>query len=331
MYSDTKCFKKSDKFGQQSEAKRICTELDSASTLIEIQSQDEQNFINKFLLNVTKAFEEVWIGLERDNSSYHWKYGEKPSYENWDQNSGKTKDCVAMSLLSTSLGKWRDEVCTRKLVVICQKKLLTKIVLRHDIDKQQEMINNLKNILKQSENNFKKLQETVNAQQETINKQKVILENFKKNQDETVDFQNKEINSMKLDLNKIDSIIPIGFIYTQLPQQSMPKELWPNMEWKEVTSEYAGLFFRAEGGKSAAFGQIQEANQSWISSVDIFGWHYDSFHGPEEMSKVTNLEENKWVETNPEKSLAIMHLNFFTTGGEVRPKNTAIKIWKRIK
>jgi hypothetical protein len=27
--------------------------------------------------------------------------------------------------------------------------------------------------------------------------------------------------------------------------------------WKEVTEKYVGMFFRAEGGTSAAFGQIQ--------------------------------------------------------------------------
>jgi hypothetical protein len=54
--------------------------------------------------------------------------------------------------------------------------------------------------------------------------------------------------------------IPIDFIYTQLSGQPEPKTLWSTVEWKDVTSDYAGLFFRAEGRGSATYGQIQEEN-----------------------------------------------------------------------
>ena len=42
-------------------------------------------------------------------------------------------------------------------------------------------------------------------------------------------------------------------------------ELWSNTKWSEITSNYSGLFFRAEGGGSESFGKIQQANQTWIS------------------------------------------------------------------
>jgi hypothetical protein len=42
--------------------------------------------------------------------------------------------------------------------------------------------------------------------------------------------------------------ILIGFIYTQIPDQPEPYTLWPRVEGRDITSEYAGLFFRAEGG-----------------------------------------------------------------------------------
>ena len=75
------------------------------------------------------------------------------------------------------------------------------------------------------------------------------------------------------------SLIPMGFLYTQLPEQSTPQELWPDMVWAEVTQKYAGLFFRAEGKNSEPFGKIQQANQSLIShflvSAVLQGDHRD--------------------------------------------------------
>ncbi len=62
--------------------------------------------------------------------------------------------------------------------------------------------------------------------------------------------------------------VPIGFIYVQLPSQPDPKSLWSMVEWKDVTSDYAGLFFRAEGGRSAVFGEIQPENAPTLSSVE---------------------------------------------------------------
>ena len=44
---------------------------------------------------------------------------------------------------------------------------------------------------------------------------------------------------------QINTIIPLGFLYTQLPNQSSPQQLWPNMEWSEITQQYARLFLRA--------------------------------------------------------------------------------------
>src|SRR5689334_18333966 len=55
-------------------------------------------------------------------------------------------------------------------------------------------------------------------------------------------------------------LVPIGFIYTQLPGQSEPKDIWLNMVWSDVTPDYDGLFFRAQGGKSLSFGQVQNEN-----------------------------------------------------------------------
>ena len=49
--------------------------------------------------------------------------------------------------------------------------------------------------------------------------------------------------------------------------QSSPDVLWPNMKWTEVTQSYAGLFFRAEGGNSSSYGQLQLASAPHLAQV----------------------------------------------------------------
>jgi hypothetical protein len=61
----------------------------------------------------------------------------------------------------------------------------------------------------------------------------------------------------KLLLNTIKNPVPIGFIYVQLPKEKSPTEIWPWMTWINVSSDYAGHFFRVEGGNAAPFGQSQ--------------------------------------------------------------------------
>lgn len=62
-------------------------------------------------------------------------------------------------------------------------------------------------------------------------------------------------------------LIPIGFIYIQYQYQVSPIELWPIMRWTDVTSDFAGQFFRALGGNSAAWGQVQNSCAPRISII----------------------------------------------------------------
>ena len=66
---------------------------------------------------------------------------------------------------------------------------------------------------------------------------------------------------------EIDSLIPLGFLYTQFPSQSSPDVLWPNLKWTEVTQSYTGLFFRAEGGNSSSYGELQLASAPHLAQV----------------------------------------------------------------
>lgn len=49
----------------------------------------------------------------------------------------------------------------------------------------------------------------------------------------------------------LDSFYPIGYVYTQYPQQTAPAELFPDFTWTELN--YDGAFFRSSGGNADAF------------------------------------------------------------------------------
>src|SRR5689334_7384075 len=67
-----------------------------------------------------------------------------------------------------------------------------------------------------------------------------------------------KINSTNTDLQAVQDSIslvahPIGEVQIQFPGQNTPKDIYGGT-WINITSIYAGLFFRAEGGNSLAFG-----------------------------------------------------------------------------
>lgn len=49
----------------------------------------------------------------------------------------------------------------------------------------------------------------------------------------------------------LDSYYPIGYVYTQYPQQAAPSDLFPTFTWAELN--YDSAFFRASGGNADAF------------------------------------------------------------------------------
>ena len=62
---------------------------------------------------------------------------------------------------------------------------------------------------------------------------------------------NKHIES------QMNSLIPKGFLSVQLRRQWPRQQIWPKMNWTEVTRIYVRLFFGAEGGQSAKYRQVQ--------------------------------------------------------------------------
>jgi hypothetical protein len=126
--------------------------------------------------------------------------------------------------------------------------------------------------------------------------------------------------------------VPIGFIYTQLPSQPEPKTVWPQVQWQEVTSSYAGLFFRAQGSGSAAFGTPQGDSTRQISRIE-----YTRRNSEDNLPLGMDLPATGWSgwmrsaydDTGDGGFYWYQSHRYHHTNVEVRPKNTAVRIWKR--
>ena len=311
QYKDIKCLKVLNKSGTQDEALHNCTQLDQSSTLPTIHSKDEQQFITNLLQKYQNISINAWIGMKYTDQVYKWMDGTETNFYNWANDAVRdgTAQCVQMSLYDKTIGKWTDESCKKTALIVCQKK-------------QELNFNVVLNLVQKMENSIEIMKKQLEGQKNITDKEFEQLKNMNENQKKLIEAQNEKFNSI--------SSVPLGFLYTQFPSQSKPEDLWPNTKWSEITSQYSGLFFRAEGGNSAPFGQTQQANQSSISNAYYWGFKYDSFGIGHSYTKETYLNQNQWAEIESGGATAVYLLKFFTTDGEVRPKNTAIKIWKRI-
>ena len=112
----------------------------------------------------------------------------------------------------------------------------------------------------------------------------------------------------------------------QLPGKEDPTTLWPETKWKDIGSEYSGLFFRVEGGEAAAFGTLQEDNTRRLKQV-YYGY-ISANEGDPEIPK-----DGSWSRyaTSGKIEYPFYGLSFRLTTGEVRPRNKAVKVWQRIK
>lgn len=121
-------------------------------------------------------------------------------------------------------------------------------------------------------------------------------------------------------------IVPIGFIHVQLQNQPEPSILWPTVSWREITAEYAGLFFRTAGGNSAVFGSVQSDNSPRLTSVR--GRLVQSTPVAAIAVSADNLP-SPTLSAGATGAASHWGLSFTVTSGEVRPRNTAMRIWIR--
>lgn len=113
--------------------------------------------------------------------------------------------------------------------------------------------------------------------------------------------------------------MPVGAVYVQLPQQNTPQELFGGT-WQNISADYAGLFFRAEGGSAADFGENQtDAIGAHTHELDSRSWTYKP--NAAQTTDGLNIQTGGFPAENA--------VTEPTGGNETRPVNTAIRIWKR--
>ena len=297
-----------------------------------------------------------------------------------------TDYCVQMHSDVGSVGKWVDEPCARKNLVACQRPVPlpetliseTVVELKHllqlvsgeltetsnRLTKTEVLLENTEKRLTQVENRLSKTEAVLakietNHDQNSNSKLVKVEEELKKTEGALTKTENS-LSSLSIRLAKaeailalnqqqkssIDSVIPIGFIYVQLPKDKAPAELWPTLTWQEVSDDYEGVFFRVSGGDAAAFGEVQEAHAPRLSSVGMSHMSYQQqhiHHGRavdwSSYSKATIHPSGEWSEPVMTGCLVqttdALFMRFKTTGTsgnsmtEVRPRNMAVKVYRR--
>ncbi len=265
------------------DAEITCRAAKANAKLITIHSPDEQSFLSDFLYTTKRVVDNIWLGgqLTENNTTLQWKDNSNLTFTNWSEENPKnhsTRTCVQMHADEELRGRWSNEPCAKKNLVVCERKLAWSM------SKMQELIESLM-------------------------------------------------------LNQV-APIPVGFTYVQLPKEKSPQEIWPSwMVWSDVSDQYDSNFFRVAGSKSAAFGDVQEEFSPYIDEIkfiDMRG-HVDA-NGQITDAKLlrnggwTGNVLSSWINEVPSSANHNEYRgyhNFHTAAGEVRPRNMAVKVWKR--
>ena len=133
--------------------------------------------------------------------------------------------------------------------------------------------------------------------------------------------------------NRVSNSMPVGSVYVQFPSQSAPADLFGGT-WSNISSSYAGCFFRAEGGSAAAFGSTQADAapdiHAWASGVETYRTRSTS--GAFTYSSPIH---NNMISSGSEFGSAALNFNASYSNGkygdadEFRPVNSTIRVWKR--
>ena len=127
-FKEEKCIKvfASNSLQTYEDVKKICSGQGSASSMININSVEEQKFMEQLLFDQNKIVDYIWLGAKRDPQTKEFKWndgkGSKMSYENWLKIDNRSDyDCVDMISDEEFKGKWINTNCNKKNVVVCEK------------------------------------------------------------------------------------------------------------------------------------------------------------------------------------------------------------------
>ena len=129
---------------------------------------------------------------------------------------------------------------------------------------------------------------------------------------------------------------PIGFVYNQYPTKKSPSELGFTGTWTNISSSFAGDFFRSEGGNAAAFESGEQSDKvKNHTHTTVIGSHNHTVPlGNSSATGHINLgQSNASIKSVTSSST---NLGTKTSGNptnndiENRPVNRSIRIWERI-
>jgi len=125
-------------------------------------------------------------------------------------------------------------------------------------------------------------------------------------------------------------VVPVGSIYIEYHNQPAPGSLWPALTWQDISTSYAGLFFRITGEEAEEWGTTQSACAPRIREMGV-----GSKEAPPYFPNTVTVPESGYspfvmtADRLAGSPFVQFGLRVHTNGCEVRPKNQAIRIWKR--
>lgn len=307
-----------------------------------------QEFLNSYTNDLV---DNLWLGGKYDNvtTQFRWIDGEPLTYANWADGypraSNDTDACIYVrppNTKTTTDAQWEDSTCQRRNLAICQKPLSWTLQdAVNEIIKNRKELEVLNKTLEETVTNLTKTEEELlkTKQELTLTKQDLVstkqdLSSTKQDLTSTkqdLSSTKQDLSSTKQDLVETkNKVVPVGSIYIEYYNQASPKTLWPTLSWLDITSSYAGLFFRVLGSGSDNWGVTQSPCAPRMTQM-AYTYEYPSW-GDNPLT-IPSSGWSKWGEaglhTNNANDRDTEVLKFYTEGCEVRPKNQAIRIWKR--
>ena len=124
--------------------------------------------------------------------------------------------------------------------------------------------------------------------------------------------------------------IPVGYIYPQLPHQSSPQQLWPSFNWSDISSQYSDHFFRVVVQPSNDVISNDSYPTFELQTVNHFQSHIESNSSSDNpLNRIDIPSDGQWTRCVLSGSYGgvWVGLRLSFTSTEVRPINTAIRLW----
>jgi len=268
-YKDEKCIKlfSSENLLTFEAAQVLCSTQGSTkypATLVMVKSAEIQAILEEITSN---TFDSLWLGATYDTGSkeFKWIDGESLTYSNWQDgyptNSSDTQNCIELRptegrRLTAAKGRWANVPCQKRNLVICQKAPTWSL---------EDAVEEILSLRRQH-------QDDVDA----LNAELVKAAG--------------QIQSLREEITVVNSrVVPVGSIYIEYADQPDPRSLWPTLSWQDISSTYAGLFFRTAGGDASSFGATQDACAPRLSQLYYAATDTDTYPTEVEVPDIRHM------------------------------------------